>query len=107
MPNDNIDRAIKKGTGELGGGQLEELIYEGYGPGGVAIILDVLTDNRNRRGRRAALHLLAPRRQPRRVRMRRLDVQEARRDHGREGARPTRTSLLELALEAGADDVVA
>jgi YebC/PmpR family DNA-binding regulatory protein len=48
MPNDNIDRAIKKGTGELGGGQLEQITYEGYGPGGVAIIADVLTDNRNR-----------------------------------------------------------
>ncbi|MGH7917326.1 MAG: YebC/PmpR family DNA-binding transcriptional regulator [Candidatus Binataceae bacterium] len=48
MPNDNIDRAIKKGTGELGGGQLEEVTYEGYGPGGVAIIAEVLTDNRNR-----------------------------------------------------------
>jgi YebC/PmpR family DNA-binding regulatory protein len=48
MPNDNIDRAIKKGTGELGGGQLEQVSYEGYGPGGVALILDVLTDNRNR-----------------------------------------------------------
>ncbi len=48
MPNDNIDRAIKKGTGELGGGQLEKVTYEGYGPGGVAIIVDVLTDNRNR-----------------------------------------------------------
>lgn len=48
MPKDNIDRAIKKGTGELGGGQLEEVFYEGYGPGGVALILDVLTDNRNR-----------------------------------------------------------
>ncbi|HVA81879.1 MAG TPA: YebC/PmpR family DNA-binding transcriptional regulator [Candidatus Binataceae bacterium] len=48
MPNDNIDRAIKKGTGELGGGQIEEVIYEGYGPGGVAIIIEVLTDNRNR-----------------------------------------------------------
>src|SRR5579875_1299934 len=48
MPNDNIDRAIKKGTGELGGGALEEITYEGYGPGGVAIIADVFTDNRNR-----------------------------------------------------------
>ncbi|MBF6559731.1 MAG: YebC/PmpR family DNA-binding transcriptional regulator [Candidatus Binataceae bacterium] len=48
MPNDNIDRAIKKGTGELGGGQLEQITYEGYGAGGVAIIADVLTDNRNR-----------------------------------------------------------
>ncbi len=48
MPNDNISRAIKKGTGELGGGQIEELIYEGYGPGGVAYILEVATDNTNR-----------------------------------------------------------
>jgi len=48
MPNDNIDRAIKKGTGELGGGQLDQVAYEGYGPGGVALIVDVLTDNRNR-----------------------------------------------------------
>jgi YebC/PmpR family DNA-binding regulatory protein len=48
MPNDNIDRAIKKGTGELGGGHLEQVTYEGYGPGGVALIVDVFTDNRNR-----------------------------------------------------------
>jgi len=48
MPKDNIDRAIKKGTGELEGVTLEELSYEGYGPGGVAIMLDALTDNRNR-----------------------------------------------------------
>jgi YebC/PmpR family DNA-binding regulatory protein len=48
MPKDNIDRAIKKGTGELEGVTFEELSYEGYGPGGVAIILDTVTDNRNR-----------------------------------------------------------
>lgn len=48
MPADTMDRAIKKGTGELDGGQLEELTYEGYGPGGVAFILDVTTDNSNR-----------------------------------------------------------
>jgi YebC/PmpR family DNA-binding regulatory protein len=48
MPNDNIDRAIKKGTGELEGGALEELVYEGYGPGGVAILITCLSDNRNR-----------------------------------------------------------
>jgi YebC/PmpR family DNA-binding regulatory protein len=48
MPADNIDRAIKRGTGEQGGVQYEELRYEGYGPGGVAIMVDVLTDNRNR-----------------------------------------------------------
>lgn len=48
MPADNIDRAIKKGTGELPGVVYEETSYEGYGPGGVAILIDVLTDNKNR-----------------------------------------------------------
>jgi len=48
MPADNIKRAIMKGTGELEGGQLEELQYEGYGPAGVALIVEVVTDNRNR-----------------------------------------------------------
>jgi YebC/PmpR family DNA-binding regulatory protein len=48
MPNDTINRAIKKGTGELDGGNVEEILYEGYGPHGVAIMCDILTDNRNR-----------------------------------------------------------
>jgi YebC/PmpR family DNA-binding regulatory protein len=48
MPNDNIDRAIKKGTGELEGVHYEEVNYEGYGPGGAAIMASVVTDNRNR-----------------------------------------------------------
>ncbi len=48
MPADNIERAIKKGTGELPGVVYEEISYEGYGPGGVAILIDVLTDNKNR-----------------------------------------------------------
>lgn len=48
MPNDNIQRAIKKGTGELEGVNYEEAVFEGYGPGGVAIIVDCLTDNNNR-----------------------------------------------------------
>lgn len=48
MPADNIKRAIMRGTGELEGGQLEEAIFEGYGPGGVAILVQVATDNRNR-----------------------------------------------------------
>ena len=48
MPSDNIDRAIKKGTGNLEGVVYEEVRYEGYGPGGVAILLDCLTDNKNR-----------------------------------------------------------
>jgi YebC/PmpR family DNA-binding regulatory protein len=48
MPKDNIDRAIKKGTGELEGVSYEELIYEAYAPGGVAVFIEVLTDNKNR-----------------------------------------------------------
>jgi YebC/PmpR family DNA-binding regulatory protein len=48
MPNDNIERAIKKGTGELGGQAFEEIMYEGYGPSGIAIMVNCLTDNRNR-----------------------------------------------------------
>jgi YebC/PmpR family DNA-binding regulatory protein len=48
MPKDTIEKAIKKGTGELGGQNFEEVLYEGYGPGGVAIMIEALTDNRNR-----------------------------------------------------------
>jgi len=48
MPKDNIERAIKKGTGELEGASYEEVNYEGYGPGGVAMLIDCLTDNKNR-----------------------------------------------------------
>jgi YebC/PmpR family DNA-binding regulatory protein len=48
MPADNITRAIKRGTGEIEGGQIDEVLFEGYGPGGVAILVDTATDNRNR-----------------------------------------------------------
>ncbi len=48
MPKDNIDRAIKKGTGELEGEVYEEILYEGYGPAGVAVLVECMTDNRNR-----------------------------------------------------------
>jgi len=48
MPADNIKRAVQKGTGEIEGAAYEEMTYEGYGPGGVAILVDVLTDNKNR-----------------------------------------------------------
>ena len=49
MPHDNINRAIKKGTGELeGGSQIENIVYEAYGPGGAAIIIEAITDNKNR-----------------------------------------------------------
>jgi YebC/PmpR family DNA-binding regulatory protein len=104
MPNDNIDRAIKKGTGELGGGQLDEVTYEGYGPAGVAIIVDALTDNRNRLV--AELRFLFSRhggnlgesgcvawmfKKKGLITVEKSAVEE--------------DALLELALEAGADDV--
>lgn len=48
MPRDTVDRAIARGVGGLEGGDVEELVYEGYGPGGVAVLVEVMTDNRNR-----------------------------------------------------------
>ena len=104
MPKDNIERAIKKGTGELAGGDVEEVVYEGYGPGGVAVMCEVMTDNRNR---------TAP------------EVRKLFEIHGgklgatgcvaylfeRKGLvlissdKTDEESLMELALEAGADDV--
>jgi YebC/PmpR family DNA-binding regulatory protein len=50
MPKDNIQRAIDRGTGEGGAGEIERVVYEGYGPGGAAVLVDALTDNRNRTG---------------------------------------------------------
>src|ERR1039458_3250133 len=48
MPSDNIKKAVMRGTGELEGGQIEEVMFEGYGPGGSAVLVNVATDNRNR-----------------------------------------------------------
>ena len=60
MPKDKIERAIKRGTGELGGAQVEEILYEAYGPHGTAILIETLTDNKNRASGeiRAVLHKL-------------------------------------------------
>ena len=55
MPNDNIDRAVKKATGGGDADNLEEVTYEGYGPGGTAVIVQAVTDNRNREGGKHAL----------------------------------------------------
>ncbi len=105
MPVDNITRAIKKGTGELEGEAFEEMTYEGYGPGGVAIMVDVTTDNKNR------------------------SVSEIRRVFSKAGGNMgeagcvgwmfekkgqitikkelvTEEKLMEIALDAGAEDVV-
>lgn len=105
MPADNVDRAIKKGTGELAGGEIQELVYEGYGPGGVAFMIEVATDNTNRSlseirnlleksggsfARTGAVAFLFSRRG-----MLRFDA-----------SKYTEEQLMEAALEAGAEDVV-
>ncbi|MEX0938664.1 MAG: YebC/PmpR family DNA-binding transcriptional regulator [Pirellulales bacterium] len=104
MPRDTIERAIKKGTGELEGGNLEEIQYEGYGAGGVAVICDILTDNRNRTapeirkifeladGKLGATGCVAWMFDRKGL----IIVPQSRTDE---------ESLLELALEAGADDL--
>jgi YebC/PmpR family DNA-binding regulatory protein len=104
MPKDNINRAIKAGTGELKGGNLEESLYEGYGAGGVAVLCEILTDNRNRTapeirkifemcdGKLGATGCVAWMFERRGlVRVPRAACDEER--------------LLEIALEAGAEDV--
>jgi YebC/PmpR family DNA-binding regulatory protein len=104
MPNDTIDRAIKKGAGELEGVQYEEVQYEGYGPGGVAVLITALTDNRNRTvaelrhmfgrhgGNMGEAGCVAWMFQKRGV----ITVDKSQVDEER---------LIEVALEAGADDV--
>lgn len=106
MPNDKIEQAIKKGTGELAGGEIFEMMYEGYAAGGVAMLVEVATDNKNR------------------------TIAEVRHIIGKAGgnmgepgsvawmfdkrgvlsfdaAKYTEDQIMEVALEAGADDVVA
>jgi YebC/PmpR family DNA-binding regulatory protein len=105
MPNDTIDKAIKKGTGELGANEYERVIYEGYGPGGVAFLIETLTDNRNRTaaeirkifdragGQLGASNCVAWMFEQKGTFT--IAVEQADED-----------TLMELALEAGADDVV-
>jgi YebC/PmpR family DNA-binding regulatory protein len=104
MPADNITRAIKKGTGELEGVNYEELTYEGYGPGGVAFVLEILTDNKNRTagdvraiftkggGSMAASGAVA-------FQFDRKGVIPVKKGPGED-------QVMELALDAGAEDVV-
>ena len=104
MPNDNIDRAIKKGTGELGGATLDEITYEGYGPAGVAIMVDVLSDNRNRTV--AELRFIFSRRGGNLGETGCVGWMFKKRGViGIEKSAIDEDKLLELALDAGADDV--
>lgn len=105
MPSDNVERAIKKGTGELPGLVYEEITYEGYGPGGVGIVVEVTTDNKNRAvgevrstftkhgGNLAAPGALAFNFHRKGQFL--IDV-----------TKTTEDQLMEVAIEAGADDVI-
>ncbi|SET59942.1 DNA-binding regulatory protein, YebC/PmpR family [Stigmatella erecta] len=104
MPSDTVSRAVKKGTGELEGESYEEVTYEGYGPGGVAVMVECLTDNRNRTASDV-----------------RILFNKGGGNLGTEGAvgwmfhkkgvitvkpGPTEDQVMEKAIEAGAEDVV-
>jgi len=104
MPNDNIDRAVKKGTGELASAALEEILYEAYGPGGVAMMIEIVTDNRNRSANdiRALLSknngTFADSGSVAYMFLRRGEVRLDK-------SAATEDQLIEHALEAGADDI--
>ncbi|HMK73023.1 MAG TPA: YebC/PmpR family DNA-binding transcriptional regulator [Myxococcaceae bacterium] len=104
MPSDNITRAIKKGTGELEGAHYEEVTYEGYAPGGVAVLVECLTDNRHRTAGDVRANFskgggnLAAEGSVAWLFHRRGTVQVK--------PGPTEEQVLEAALEAGAEDVV-
>jgi YebC/PmpR family DNA-binding regulatory protein len=106
MPNDKIDQAIKKGTGELAGGEIFELTYEGYAPGGVAMLVQVATDNKNRTVAEVR-HIMAKAGanmgEPGSVAW----MFDKRGVLSFDGAKYTEDQIMEVALEAGADDVVA
>jgi len=104
MPADNIDRAIKKGTGELAGAVFEELTDEGYGPGSVATIVRVTTDNKNRAA--ADLRAVFTRFGGRLAGAVSFQFLHAGQFLVSRGA-ATEDALVEVALEAGADDVIA
>ena len=104
MPADNIDRAIKKGTGDLDGPPVEEASYEGYGPGGIAFFVEVQTDNKNRTGaevRAAFSKLDGNLGAPGSVAWMFTKIGAFTFD----GSKYNEDQLLEVALEAGADDV--
>lgn len=105
MPSDTIERAIKKGTGELGGAVIEEIVYEGYGPGGVAMLVEVATDNRNRSAQ--DMRTLFSKNNGAFADAGSVAYLFQRRGEVRlEGPAYTEETATELALEVGADDVV-
>jgi len=105
MPRDNIARAIKKGTGELEGVNYEELIYEAYGPGGVAIFIEVLTDNKNRAA--AAIRNILTRSGGSLATSGAVSRLFTRKGViSLDGEKYTEDKVMEIALESGADDIV-
>lgn len=104
MPHDNIDRAIRRGTGELEGVRLEEVAYEAYGPGGVALYIETVTDNQNRTV--AGLRHILDRRGGNLGTAGSVSWQFQRRGLIRvDASRYHEDAVLEAALEVGADDV--
>jgi len=105
MPNENIERAIKKGAGELEGSTLEEITYEGYGPGGAAILVEVVTDNRNRSVN--DVRMIFSKNGGSIAEAGSVAYLFSRRGEIRlDKAGLTEEQAMELALEAGADDVL-
>ena len=105
MPADNIDRAIKKGTGELPGVEYVELVYEGYAPGGIAIVVEVTTDNKNRAA--SAVRSTFSKHGGNLAQPGALQHTFSRQGQFLIGAdKTTEEDLMELALEAGAEDII-
>ena len=105
MPKDNIERAIKKAIGG-DGENYDEIRYEGYGPGGVAVIVEALTDNRNRAASDIRSYLHQVRRQSRRNRLGRPSCSTAPASSNTTRKVASDDAMLDAAIEAGADDVV-
>lgn len=105
MPADNVERAIKKGTGELAGGEIHELVYEGYGPGGVAFMIEVATDNTNRT--LSEVRNVLEKSGGSFAKTGAVSFQFSRRGMLRfDAGQHTEERVMELALEAGAEDVL-
>ncbi|MGD9873639.1 MAG: YebC/PmpR family DNA-binding transcriptional regulator [Kiritimatiellia bacterium] len=104
MPSDNIDRAIKKGAGDLGGAVLEEMTYEGYAGGGVAILIGVLTDNKNRSAAEIR-HLFTRHNASLSAAGSVSRLFERRGQIVVSAEAASEDKLMEIALEAGADDM--
>ena len=103
MPSDNIDKAIKRGTGELDGISYEEVTYEGYGPGGAAILIEAMTDNKNRTT--AEIRHLLTKYGGNMATAGAVAFQFSKKGYiAVERSAANEDSLMELALEAGAED---